>query len=325
MKMNRRNRFFEEHPGMGSLREMAERFRKPEWLRQINEANALLSKISQVQSIWAQSEFALEYSTTTTRISEAIRPLLDTQHRLNCILGNQQLMKNINGATRSQKYLLANSGLIQTVQEATAWYNDKAPLFHGIEMLTLLISDTTLKAVANAQSNFANMVQGYNFSSLRYEEDTLIYDGREYTIDELDTELNNEIDIVEKHKTIPEKFEETKKKLWLLFLLIYIISAIPDVVEKANWYAEKIQTAISILDIQDETPTDIFAYITKDSAILRKSASPKSPQVSCLPYDTKLRVISDTPRWFEVEYIDNEGNSIIGWISKIGVTTEDSL
>lgn len=79
---------------------------------------------------------------------------------------------------------------------------------------------------------------------------------------------------------------------------------------------------ISILSSQD-THAETFAYVIRDSAILRESADSKSPQIVRVLYDTKLRVISEVPRWVQVEYIDEEGNLLIGWISKISVTTED--
>ncbi len=309
---------------------MAECFREPEWIRKINEATSRINQISQLQNLWDQSKRMLEFSsqfdraTETMRILEAAQPMLETQNRLKDILGNQQYMQSIDIAARLQKDLFANSELMQAAQEAAAWYNNNAMLFHSFETLMPVISDIPLmKAVAAAQSNFVDMARGFDISLLSFGEGTLIYDGQEYTIDELGTELDNEIAIVEKHKTIPEKFEDAKKKFWLIVLIIYIVSVIPEVAEKVEWYTEKIQAAISILGLQEETSADVFAYVIKDSAVLRESANSKSPQIIRLLYDTKLQVISDIPRWYEVEYIDDEGNSVIGWISKISVTTED--
>lgn len=323
------NRFLDDPPWLRSVRDITERFREPEWLRSFNEANSRISQISQLQNIWDQNKRILEFSSQfemaneTMRILEAAQPILDAQNKLNAILGNQQYMERVHETAQLQKDLFANS-LIKAVQEATAWYNNNAMLFRSFETLMPVISDTPLmKTVADAQSNFAEMVRGFDFSSLSYGEGTLIYGGQEYTSDELSAELSNEIALVEKHKTVPERFEEAKKKFWLIFLIIYIISIIPDLADKADWYTEKIQTTISLFASQEETSADVFAYVIKDSAVLRESASPKSPQIGYLLYDTKLRVISDVPRWFEVEYIDDAGNSIIGWISKISVSTED--
>ncbi len=324
------NRFLEEPPWMKSIREMTERFREPEWIRKISEATSRINQISQLQNLWDQNKRMLEFSsqferaTETMRILEAAQPMLETQNRLKDILGNQQYMQSIDKAARLQKDLFANSDLMQTAQEVAAWYNNNAMLFHSFETLMPVISDIPLmKAVAAAQSNLVDMARGFDISLLSFGEGTLIYDGQEYTIDELGTELDNEIAIVEKHKTIPEKFEDAKKKFWLIVLIIYIVSVIPEVAEKVEWYTEKIQAAISILGLQEETSADVFAYVIKDSAVLRESANSKSPQIIRLLYDTKLQVISDIPRWYEVEYIDDEGNSVIGWISKISVTTED--
>lgn len=322
------NRFMNDPPWLRSIREMTERIREPEW-RTINAAISRSNQISQLQNLWDQNNRVLEYTSQLERATESVRiwkaakPTFEMQDKLKDILGNQDLMQRIDRATRLRKDLFANSGLMKAAQEATAWHNDNAMLFRSIETLMPVLSDTSLmKAVAAAQSNLADITRGFDFSSLNYGEGTLIYDGQEYAIDGLGAELDNEIAIVEKHKSIPEKFEDAKKKFWLIFLIFYIISSIPDLADKAEWYAAKIQTAISMLTAED-TSTDVFAYVIKESAVLRESADSKSTQIARLLYDTKLRIISEVPRWYEVEYIDDEGNSLVGWISKISVSTED--
>ncbi|TEB06564.1 hypothetical protein Psch_00096 [Pelotomaculum schinkii] len=85
------NRFLEEPRWLRSVKEMTERFKEPEWLRTINEANSPISQISQIQNIWDQNKWVLEFSskidmaTETMRILEAVQPILDTQNRLNDI------------------------------------------------------------------------------------------------------------------------------------------------------------------------------------------------------------------------------------------------
>jgi len=175
----------------------------PPWLRSFNEANSRINQISQLQTIWDQNGRLLDYSsqfqraTESIRIWEASKPMLEMQDRLKDILGNQQWLQSIDRAAQLQKDLFANTGLMKAAQDATAWYNDNVMLFRSIETLTPIISDTPLmKSIADAQLNFAEMVRGFDFSSISFGEGTLIYDGQEYTSAELSAELDNEIALV---------------------------------------------------------------------------------------------------------------------------------
>ncbi|ACV61886.1 hypothetical protein Dtox_0999 [Desulfofarcimen acetoxidans DSM 771] len=321
------NILWDDPPWMRSVRRMEELFREPAWVRSFNETNSRLNQISQLQTIWERNSKLLDYSsqlqraTESIRIWEAAKPMLDMQDRLKDILGNQQLMQSINGAALLQKDLFANTGLMKAAQEATAWYNSNSMLFRSIETLMPIISDTPLiKTIADAQLNFAEMVRGFDFNFISFGEGTLIYDGHEYTSAELSMELDNEIVLVQTHKSIPERFEEFKKKYWVIPFIIFILLTLPDVSDKIEYYSEKIKAVISTLSPQHE---ETFAYVIRDSAVLRESADSKSPQLVRLLYDTKLQMISEMPRWVQVEYIDEQGNSFTGWISKISVTTED--
>ncbi|OPX92503.1 MAG: hypothetical protein A4E53_00490 [Pelotomaculum sp. PtaB.Bin104] len=323
------NRLWDYPPWMRSARRMEELFREPAWMRSFNETASRINQISQFQDMLSQHNRLLEYSsqfemtTEPIRILEAARPMLEMQDRLKDILGNQQLLQSIDRASKLQKYLSNNAALVRVAQEATRWYNDNAMLFRSIETLMPIISDAPLmRSIADAQSDLAEMVRGFDFSSISYGEDTLIYDGQEYTSAELSAELNNEISLVETHKTFPEKLAELKNKLWLIIIIIQLLYNAPDVEDKVKYYTEKIETVISIFSSQGMYE-DVFAYVIRDSAVLRESADSKSPQIVRLLYDTKLRVISEVPRWIQVEYTDEQGNSFIGWISKISVTTED--
>lgn len=171
--------------------------------------------------------------------------MLEIQNRLKDILGNQQLQQSIDRSAKLQKDLFENTGLMKAAQEATRWYNDNALLFRSIETLTPILSDTPLmKSIADTQLNFAEMVQGFDFSSISYGEGILIYDGQEYTTAELSAELDNEIALVKTHKSVPEIFDKFKKKYWVITLIIYILLWIPDVSDKIEYYTEKIKTVI---------------------------------------------------------------------------------
>ena len=323
------NRFGNDLSWLRSVKRMEELFREPAWMRSFNDASSRINQISQLQNVWNQNNRLLEYSsqleraTESIRIWEAVKPVLEMQDRLKDILGNQQLLQSIDRAAQLQKDLFENKGLMKAAQEATRWYNDNALLFRSIETLTPILSDTLLmKSIVNTQLNFTEMVRGFDFSSISYSEGTLIYDGQEYTTAELSVELDNEIALVKTHKSVPEIFDEFKKKYWVITLIIYILLWIPDVSDKIEYYTEKIKAVISILSSQDMYE-ETFAYVIKDSAVLRESADSKSPLIIRLLYDTKLRIVSEVSRWVQVEYIDDEGNSFIGWISKISVTTED--
>jgi hypothetical protein len=253
---------------------------------------------------------------------EAAKPMLEMQDRLKGILGNHQLLQSIDRAALLHKDLFANTELMKAAQEATAWYNDNAMLFRSIETLMPVISDTPLmRSIADAQLHFADMVWEFEFSSLslRGRHTYLRWSG--IYVCRTHCGIEYEIALVEAHKTFPERLEELKNKFWLIVLIIQLLYIAPDVEDKVKSYTEKIETVISILSSQDMS-AEIFTYVIRDSAVLRESADSKSPQIVRLLYDTKLRVISEVPRWVQVEYIDDEGNSIIGWISKISVMTK---
>lgn len=252
------NRLWDDPPWMRSVRRMEELFREPAWMRSFNETNSRLNQISQLQTIWERNSRLLDYSsqlqwaTESIRIWEAAKPMLEMQDRLKGILGNQQLLQSLDRAAQLQKNLFADSGLMKAAQEATKWYNNNSVLFRSLEALTPILSNTALmQSIADAQLNFAEVFRGFDFSLISFDEDTLIYDGQEYTSAELTAELNEEMALVETHKTFPERFAELKNKFWLIVLIIQLLYIAPDVEDKVKSYTEKIETVISIFNSQD--------------------------------------------------------------------------
>lgn len=57
--------------------------------------------------------------------------------------------------------------------------------------------------------------------------------------------------------------------------------------------------------------------------MLRQEANSKSKVLQDLPYDTRLEIVDEIPRWYQVRYVDETGKEITGWISKISVESDE--
>lgn len=150
-------------------------------------------------------------------------------------------------------------------------------------------------------------------------EDSITYNGVEYSQGELSQELDKEIDAA-KHPdlTVREKFEQLKQKWWLLLLILNLIIAIPDVPEKVEFYNKVINEMQATVTQQSR-----ICFTIKEKSYLRDGPSSSAKKVLTLLYDTPLEIIENIPRWYQVKYTDANGEEIIAWISKISVETEE--
>lgn len=194
------------------------------------------------------------------------------------------------------------------------------------KLLRAMLSEDLLaqvRAIASSISTFdaeyiANAGDYAVLDEVDFSEDnSLIYDGKSYSEEELNQELHRQIELVKKEKQpLREKYEHLKQKLWLVLLVLQIVLTIPDVPQKIQFYKELVWTAS---EIQEETSKICFTI--KECAYLRESAASDAPKIIVLPYDTALEIVKDIPRWYLVKYVDENGVEYIGWISKISVET----
>jgi hypothetical protein len=109
--------------------------------------------------------------------------------------------------------------------------------------------------------------------------------------------------------------------IFIIGFIITLLLAFPQLDDALSWYKERLDMLKpffqSLLDITIE---EIYVYTIKETTYLRVEANAKSMKILTLAYDTRLRVLSsETPRWFEVEYIDENEDVFTGWVSKTSV------
>ena len=160
---------------------------------------------------------------------------------------------------------------------------------------------------------------GFDFSGIELGEGSITFDGVEYTPEELTRELSSQVDSAKKPDlTLREKFEQLQKKMWLLFMLLNLLMAIPDIPEKVEFYS-KVITELRITASQQSR----ICFTIKERAILREEPNSKARRILTLPYDTPLEIVEIIPRWYQVKYTNETGEETIAWISKISVETEE--
>lgn len=143
----------------------------------------------------------------------------------------------------------------------------------------------------------------------------LTYQGMTYERDEVPQAVESQLREIEQNPLpLKHQLEELKQRFWLLFFIVSIALAIPDFMEKINWYAD---LGKSICEVVLNLPK--MGYTIKEKSYIRSEANAKSKILTTLVYDTELEILEDMPRWYRVKYTDETGAEIEGWISKISV------
>ena len=176
--------------------------------------------------------------------------------------------------------------------------------------------ERTIPILSNLDSSVIEAARTFDSSSVQINsEGDISFEGNKYSGEEIIAELDNQIRQAQPEKlTLKEKFEELQKKFWLLIFVINIIIAIPDIPDKIEFYRDITNQVISITQ-----EIDRIAYTIRDYSYLRSEPNAKSTLIMVLPYDSYLEIIEDAPRWYKVKFINENGDEIIGWISKISV------
>jgi hypothetical protein len=166
----------------------------------------------------------------------------------------------------------------------------------------------------------ADYAENFNFDELEIQDSAVVYDGREYSIDDLEQELGEELTAVENGQSLRERFEKNNA-LFITGILIYLVLMFPQIDEAMLWYGEKLhELQAFVQSFTSNTSQEVFAFTIRDITYLRIEPNAKSSRLATIVYDTRLRVISpETPRWLYVEYTDEQGNTLTGWVSKVSV------
>ena len=154
------------------------------------------------------------------------------------------------------------------------------------------------------------------------ENDTLCVDGVDFSQEDLTREFCEQVqslqNVQQPKLDLKQTLDFLKEKYWLVFLIFSLLWTIPDIPDKANFYLDAIGSIQSI--VSQENPS---CYTIREKSYLREKADAKSPVITTLVYDEKLEIIDTIPRWYQVKYLDENGEEIVGWISKISVEEEE--
>jgi len=114
--------------------------------------------------------------------------------------------------------------------------------------------------------------------------------------------------------TFEAKIKHLHRKYYLIIFILFILNQVPDVIQNAEWYQEKLAPIAHFLFSKNRV-----GYINAMSAIIREEANPRSNELATVLYSEKVIILGDVPYWFQVQYTDEHGNEIYGWIAKLNV------
>lgn len=169
------------------------------------------------------------------------------------------------------------------------------------------ISTTHLSSLAYNAIDFSE-IEILSDMSIKYGETVF---SKEEAAQEFELQIE---ELKQKPKSLYDKFEDVKKRFWLVFLILNLIMFIPQIPETCEFYTDMVAQTKSLFFNETEC-----CWIIKEHAYLRETANSKANIICTISYDTKLEVISEIPRWLEVKYTDESGKEYTGWISKISV------
>ena len=158
----------------------------------------------------------------------------------------------------------------------------------------------------------------FDFSAVEIVDDnTLLINGSRYTSEEIKDTLNVEIrDIKDKGQNITDLIEKAKGSL--IGLLISLLLFIPTVAQAVEFYDDAIPYVKAFF-----LGENVRCFTIKEYSFLREEANSKAKSLLRIPYDTELEVLEDVSRWYKVRYVNDIGEEIVGWISKVSVEIDN--
>ena len=178
---------------------------------------------------------------------------------------------------------------------------------------------TVLPHIDSLDTSVLESAREFDLSKVEiHDNGAIAYDGTTYSTEQLEAALEKQIENA-KQLTLREGCEAYKQHLWLVcWILKIFIFVIPQISDAIEFYDDK---AVWIQEFFEEKP-QLCATI-RERSNLREEASMKATCIRHLPYDTSLEIIDSIPRWYQVKYVDENGDKVIGWIAKINVELEE--
>lgn len=156
----------------------------------------------------------------------------------------------------------------------------------------------------------------FDIGSVDFSDDgDIICGGEQYKAEDLAAEVAAQIDSA-KNEKVParEKAEDLKKRFWLLILIVKLLLFLPQTPEIVDYYSNAVSEIQSMIGQSEQTCCTI-----REISYLREEADSSSRIIIHIPYDSKLEIVDDIPRWYQVKYATGDGEEYFGWISKISV------
>lgn len=251
---------------------------------------------------------ALQISEALQSASAALRPLYEMKNSLQGLFGNQSLMEALQESSTWQRNI---TGILETV----------TPLLPKIDVQ--VFAKPLLENNKTFTSFLEKYAQDFDFDCLNIQDGALVYDGHEYSIGDLQQEFNDEIAAIENKQSLRERFEKNNT-LFVIGILIYLFLLFPQIDKVVPWYSEKYEALQAFVQSVSATMQQgLYVFTIKDITYLRMEPNVKSKILANIVYHTRLRVIStETSRWLKVEYTDEQGIVVIGWVSRVSVEME---
>lgn len=177
----------------------------------------------------------------------------------------------------------------------------------------------TLKQLSKFESEFGAITSKFDWSKVEFKGNAIIsYDGVDYNSEIIETELEEQTKILEDSS----KSNEDRVKAWanlkpLINMILLVVSICTD-----TPYAPEILEFLYNKFVQLKnmiTGKCRIGYTIREQSYLRREANGKAEIIEYLPYDTCVEIIEEIPRWYQVRYISEENEEVIGWLSKISI------
>ncbi|MBQ7784826.1 MAG: SH3 domain-containing protein [Clostridia bacterium] len=183
----------------------------------------------------------------------------------------------------------------------------------------LAIVDKGAAEVAQFEPEIIEAAKDFDLEKVEVTDESVVIGGVEYTQDELAAELEKQIDEVkESKKSLYDRVEGIKKEYYLLFLILTILMALPEIPEKLEFYKDAASEICEFVVQSYEKCQTI-----KENAKLRAEPTPQAPVLMTVPLHTRLEILESVPRWHQVKYIDQNQEELRAWVSKVSVETEE--
>lgn len=306
--------------------------------------NSALEAMKKYDGIWQNAALSVAAAVQAEQTHIFLSPFLEAMEKYESVHQNLMDFANLGSAIQaaSQQFNFLQDGTRNNLDLGMESATKIAGLSHVVtafaEGLKAFTNSTSYQGVTKFLEQYQNSIgqiissvqllpidkfeamdhiwEDFNIDDVSISENgDLTYQGVTYEKEVVPQELVRQVQELEQEPiSLKQKAEKIGEKFWLLFFIVSVAFAIPDLAEKISWYANVAQSIYeAVMDIPQK------CYTIKEKSYIRADANAKSKILATLVYDTELEILEDIPRWYKVKYIDETGTETEGWISKISI------